>query len=82
MIYWCQECQIHAKKWQSMPLERQVSSSSLSQVLRADLMELNSWTALVTVDVYCGYITCSPIKGESMDLVIEALNYNFQKFGL
>ena len=77
----CQECQIYAKK-KPRPPERQVTASRPSQMLGADLMELNGQSGLVTIDFYSGYITYDAIDGESAETVIKALNRNFQKFGL
>ena len=94
MVYWpkmqdditdtinrCQECQIHAKK-KPRPPQRQVSASRPSQMLGVDLMDLRGQTALITIDFYSGYITYDPIKGESIDHAVEALNNSFQKLGL
>lgn len=81
MIASCSDCQIHGKK-KPRPPERQVSATRPMQVLGMDLMEFRGRHALVSVDYYSGYITYDPIAAQTTEDVVQALNSNFQKFGL
>ncbi len=81
LINQCTECQVHAKKKPRVP-EQQIQASRLAQILGADLIKLNRQVGLVIIDFFSGYLTYDPLDGEGANLVIEALNKNFQKFRL